>query len=65
MTELTQVFSCEFCETFKNTFFYRTLPVTASAIRFADDTCLGYIQEKKDDRIFNTDLKLMTQKRNL
>ena len=27
---LTQVFSCEICEIFKNTFFYRTLPVTAS-----------------------------------
>ena len=25
-----QVFSCEFCEIFKNTFFYRTPPVTAS-----------------------------------
>ena len=24
-----QVFSCEFCEIFKNTFFYRTLPVAA------------------------------------
>ena len=47
MIELTQVFSCGFCETFKNTFFYKTLPVTASAICFADDTCLGYIQEKK------------------
>ena len=23
---LTQVFSCEFCEIFKNTFFYRTPP---------------------------------------
>ena len=27
---LTQVFSCEFCEIFKNTFFYRTLSVAAS-----------------------------------
>ena len=27
---LTQVFSCEFCETFKNTFFYRTPPMAAS-----------------------------------
>ena len=25
----TQVFSCEFCEIFKNTFFYKTLPVAA------------------------------------
>ena len=28
---LTQVFSCEFCGIFKNAFFYRTLPVAASA----------------------------------
>ena len=26
-----QVFSCEFCEISKNTFFYRTPPVAASA----------------------------------
>ena len=26
----TYVFSCEFCEIFKNTFFYRTPPVDAS-----------------------------------
>ena len=27
---LAQVLSCEFCEIFKNTFFYRTSPVAAS-----------------------------------
>ena len=27
---LTQMSSCQFCEIFKNTFFYRTSPVTAS-----------------------------------
>ena len=27
---LAQEFSCEFCETFKNTFSYRTPPVVAS-----------------------------------
>ena len=27
---LAQVFSCEFCKIFKNTFFYRTLLVAAS-----------------------------------
>ena len=27
---LAQVFSCEFCKIFKNTFFYRTHPVAAS-----------------------------------
>ena len=26
----TQVFSCEICEIFKNTFFYRTPPAAAS-----------------------------------
>ena len=26
----TKMFSCEFCDIFKNTFFYRTLPVAAS-----------------------------------
>ena len=26
---LAQVFSCEFCEIFKNTFFYRTTPVAS------------------------------------
>ena len=28
----TQVFSCEICEIFKNTFFYGTTPVAASAL---------------------------------
>ena len=27
---LTQLFSCEFCETFQNTFFYKTPPMAAS-----------------------------------
>ena len=26
----TEVFSCDICENFKNTFFYRALPVAAS-----------------------------------
>ena len=29
---LTQVFSCEFCEILKNTFFYRTPPVATSEV---------------------------------
>ena len=29
----TQVFPCEVCEIFKNTFFYRTPPVTVSEIK--------------------------------
>ena len=28
----TQVFSCEYCKLFKNSFFYRTLQVTASVL---------------------------------
>ena len=31
----TQVFSCEVCEIFNNTFFYRTPPVAASALLVA------------------------------
>ena len=30
----TQLFSYEFCETFKNTFFHRTPPVAASGFSF-------------------------------
>ena len=29
----TQVFSCEYCEMFNNSFFYKTLPVFASSLR--------------------------------
>ena len=31
---LAQVFSCEFCETSKNAFFYRTLPVAVSVSEY-------------------------------
>ena len=38
----TKVFSCEVCEIFKNTFFfYRTLPVTASAFPVAASVFFG------------------------
>ena len=38
---LAQVFSCEFCEIFKNTIFYRIHPVAASVrSTFWSDTCL-------------------------
>ena len=33
---LTQLFSCKFCEFFKNTFFYKTPRLTASANRLLD-----------------------------
>ena len=31
---LAHVFSCEFCEIFKNTYFYRTPLVAASAVSY-------------------------------
>ena len=31
------MFSCEFCEIFKNTFSYSILPVAASVISFGDN----------------------------
>ena len=34
----TQVFSCEFCEIFKNSFFYWTPPVTASVTKLREET---------------------------
>ena len=34
---LAQVFSCEFCEIYKNTFFYRRPPVAASE-------CMKFVQ---------------------
>ena len=33
---LAQVFSCEICESFKNTFFYRTPPLVASVARILE-----------------------------
>ena len=33
---LAQVFSCEFCEIFKNTFFQRTPPVATSALSYSE-----------------------------
>ena len=34
---LALVFSCEFCEIFKNTFFYRTPPVAPSEMWSVED----------------------------
>ena len=49
---LAQVFSCEFCESFKNTFFYRTPPVAVSPNRgylnCAILKALHAFQEKRD-----------------
>ena len=36
---MTQVFSCEFCKVFKNTFLYKTPPVTASGL---SKECQGF-----------------------
>ena len=38
---LAQAFSCEFCEIFKNTFFYRTPLVAASVFT---QPCLGFLK---------------------
>ena len=35
---LTQVFSCEFCEIFQNTFSYRTFPVAAFVNKILKNT---------------------------
>ena len=44
---LAQVFSCEFCEIFKNTYFYRTPLVAASVLfrklrRFYQEKCYAF-----------------------
>ena len=40
---LTKVLSCEFCQIFKNNFFYRILLVPASAVRPQANMMLVYI----------------------
>ena len=55
---LAQVFSCEFCEIFKNTFLHRTPLVAASVCvicTILDIHCNGYIFKKnfKCERIVN------------
>ena len=40
---LTQVFSCEFCEIFKNIFFCVTLPVAASGKKYEINMRLFYL----------------------
>ena len=49
---LTQVFSCEFCKISKNTFFYRTPPVAASAV-------FGQYVRKLDIKFSRQDNKVM------
>ena len=48
----TQVFSCEFCEIFKNTFFYRTHLVAASGdwyflCSYTENMKINAVQNKK------------------
>ena len=38
---LALLFSCELCETSKNTYFYRTPPVAASVFNFTNTLGLG------------------------
>ena len=43
---LAQMFSCEFCEIFKNTFSYRTPPVAASGTTLSTSSLAKYIQDQ-------------------
>ena len=43
---LAQVFSCEFCEISKNTFFYRSLPMAAFVMR--DGLKISTLVEKEN-----------------
>ena len=46
------MFSCEFCETFKNTFFYRTFPVAASEVNKSVGTnCICELQLDKSTKV--------------
>ena len=42
---LTQVFSCEFCEIYKNTFYYRT-PLVAASVVLINFAILGPFSNK-------------------
>ena len=41
---VAQVFSCEFCEIFKNTFSYRTTPVAASVHKKRDSDTVVFLR---------------------
>ena len=47
---LTQVFSCEFCEISKNTFFYRTPLVAVSEGAITESELLKALTSKNDDK---------------
>ena len=46
----TQGFSCDFCEIFKNTFFYRTPPVAPSEISFGG-SMLGFVKHLTTSKV--------------
>ena len=49
---LVQVFSCEFCEVSKNTFSYRTPPLTASAWRGSVKKVILEISQNSEEILF-------------
>ena len=54
---LAQVFSCEFCQMSKNTFFYRTHPVAASVLLWIvpDSSFLSSSSSRLTDRMFTSE----------
>ena len=50
---LTQVFSCEFCKSFKKTFLYRTPPVAASVIELIVD------ENRRPEAVHNKTIHLL------
>ena len=50
---LAQVFSCEICEIFKNTFFYRIPPVAASEVRRIYDVKTHWVRFSRTFTIEN------------
>ena len=68
---LAQVFSCKFYEIFKNTFFYRTLPVAVSETLYFKVACRVRVKTKKNpkksvysQRIHPSSYKKLDQKSN-
>ena len=52
---LAQVFSCKFCETSKNTFFYRTPPV--AALKFSSEGMLFLVNIwAEEQQLYETEL---------
>ena len=62
---MTQVFSCEFCEIFKNTFFKENLWITASVLQFLMRTTLPELKVVSKNTFFKEHLWLLLLARNL